>query len=199
MYFSITFNKNMTQAIGLKEICISEFESSLNRRHSKIDKLRQDAIDEFKKKGFPTTHDESWKHTSISKITQTLFKPATQQAIPDYANKFIGGLALNEQNTAQNTVQLVFINGFYSHELSSQNHDTRIRVESLEMILGADDEHTSKLLEHLGSYAYYKNEVFTALYTAFVSDGAFVYIPRGVIVDKPIHIIYLSTESKALS
>ena len=47
--------------------------------------------------------------------------------------------------------------------------------------------------EHLGHHAPFDGPGFAALNTAFVSDGAFVHIPKGVRLQTPIHLLYLST------
>ena len=36
------------------------------------------------------------------------------------------------------------------------------------------------------------DERFTDLNTAFLGEGAFVYVPRGVTLDLPVHILWLS-------
>src|SRR5262249_57145945 len=45
---------------------------------------------------------------------------------------------------------------------------------------------------HLARYADYENHAFTALNTAFLCDGAFVYIPAGKVVEAPIYLPYFT-------
>jgi Fe-S cluster assembly protein SufD len=45
----------------------------------------------------------------------------------------------------------------------------------------------------LAHHASYENNAFVALNTAFIRDGAFVHIPDGVVVEEPIHLLFLST------
>jgi Fe-S cluster assembly protein SufD len=45
---------------------------------------------------------------------------------------------------------------------------------------------------HLAKHAGHEDSAFTALNSAFLSDGAFVYLPAGSIIDDPIHILYFS-------
>ena len=72
---------------------------------------------------------------------------------------------------------LVFVNGFYSKELSD------IKALPKGVIAGsiADAiENNSEIVEkHFGKYADYKEQIFTALSTAYTKDGAFVYVPEG--------------------
>ena len=46
---------------------------------------------------------------------------------------------------------------------------------------------------HLTRAAAADRYAFTALNTAFLLDGAFVFVPAGVIVDAPIHCVFMST------
>ena len=57
------------------------------------------------------------------------------------------------------------------------------------------------LNEHLGKYANYKTQIFTALSTAFTQDGAFINIPDNKIVEEPINILFITSagEEKILS
>ena len=45
---------------------------------------------------------------------------------------------------------------------------------------------------HLARYADYENHAFTALNTAFLCGGAFVYIPAGSVVEEPIYLPYFT-------
>lgn len=48
---------------------------------------------------------------------------------------------------------------------------------------------------HLARYADWENNTFTALNTAFLRDGAFVYVPAGKIVEEPIYLPFIAAES----
>ncbi len=52
----------------------------------------------------------------------------------------------------------------------------------------------AKTLErHLARYAAdYREHAFVALNTAFLEDGAFIEIPKGVVLEKPICLLYVS-------
>ncbi|MEI8190274.1 MAG: Fe-S cluster assembly protein SufD, partial [candidate division NC10 bacterium] len=49
------------------------------------------------------------------------------------------------------------------------------------------------LLEgHLARYADIQRDIFSALNTALMEDGAFIQIPRGTVLEQPIHVLYVS-------
>jgi Fe-S cluster assembly protein SufD len=49
--------------------------------------------------------------------------------------------------------------------------------------------------KHLATQADHLDHTFTALNTANVNDGAFVFIPRDKAVEAPIHLLFVSTEN----
>ena len=179
----------MSQILDLKNWYLSNFKSfehSLNgESNHPIHALRKQAIERFSELNFPTTHDEDWKYTNISSLLKYNFKPS------------VGGYKLKrEQITSllfgdMKCSLLVFINGHYSEALSDvKNFSKGIIAGSIEAELKNNSE---ILYKHFGKYADYKEQIFTALSTAFTKDGAFVYVPDGKIVEDPIHILFVSS------
>ena len=92
-------------------------------------------------------------------------------------------------------IQLVFVNGIYSAKLSSRTGQPNgLFAGSLSEALG---KHSDLLQAHLGRYASTSGEAFAALNTAFASDGAFVYLPKGCVVEQPIHLLFLFSSEKS--
>jgi len=50
---------------------------------------------------------------------------------------------------------------------------------------------------HLGRHAGLAGGAFAALNTAFLSDGAFVHVTAGTVMDEPLHLLFLSTLGRA--
>src|SRR6185503_8869972 len=76
----------------------------------------------------------------------------------------------------RNCHRLVFVNGFYSRELSSIGKlPAEVRLESLAETL---DRNSDLVERYLAQQALYHSRPFVALNAAFVEDGAFVHIPR---------------------
>jgi Fe-S cluster assembly protein SufD len=150
--------------------------------------LRESAIASFEKLGFPTTRDEDWKYTSVDSIISTVYKRSEHKASNKaVAAAEIGPLAFS--GPADN--RLVFVNGLYSPELSGlHGFPAGTRVESLANALRDDD---GVLRSHLSRYVRYQEHSFVALNTAFIEDGALVLIPKGEMVEEPIHLIFVST------
>lgn len=85
----------------------------------------------------------------------------------------------------------MFIDGRFSNELTTLGSLPKgARAGSLAEVLASDGR---PLEDHLARYAAdYKDHALVALNTAFIEDGAFVEIPKGVVLEKPIYLLYLS-------
>ena len=55
------------------------------------------------------------------------------------------------------------------------------------------DRNSNSVEQHLGRYLDQRRDSFSALNTAFMEDGAYVHIRRGVIVEEPICLLFVST------
>jgi Fe-S cluster assembly protein SufD len=87
--------------------------------------------------------------------------------------------------------ELVFLNGRLVRELSSfRELPPGARVSGFGT---ASPEEEAELRDHLGRYADFEARGFVAWNTAFVDDGALVFIPRAVAVPKPIHLLHVTT------
>ena len=147
--------------------------------------VRREAMDRFAALGFPTTHDEDWRFTNVGPIAQTVFRPADAQL------RQVDAGALDPYAFAGLTApRVVFVNGRYAPALSAlAGLPQGVRVQSLAQAITAD----RALLEgHLARYADIQRDIFSALNTALMEDGAFIQIPRGAVLTQPIHVLYVS-------
>jgi Fe-S cluster assembly protein SufD len=86
--------------------------------------------------------------------------------------------------------QLVFLNGRFAHELSELGSLPQgVRVGSL---AGAIAQDGASLESHLGRYLNIERDAFAALNTAFIEDGAYVYLPRRTALEAPIYFLFIS-------
>src|SRR5438477_4812075 len=146
--------------------------------------LREEAAARFEELDFPTTRHEEWKYTNIAPILKVPFHPASAQDGQGLTAESIAQFAFEEARQSQ----LVFINGFYSRELSDLSAiPNGIMVCHL---ADAPEAYTNVIREHLGAHADYRGEIFNALNTASIGDGAFIYLPNGKIVETPIHLLF---------
>ncbi len=161
------------------------FETGFNgNKELPFNNIRKKAISKFSDLGFPTPRNEDWKYTNVAPILKHKFQlPTNSDKLPDNISRKFAYEGL-EQNV------LVFLNGQFSKELSTyRNKNNGLIVDSLQNALHNCPELIDK---YLGSIADYENETFTALNTAFINDGAFIYVSKGAIEEEPIHILNLS-------
>lgn len=132
---------------------------------------------------FPSSQDEEWRFTDISRLLGVEFQPAT---VPSEAFMDITPFVLPEAEHSR----LVFVNGIYSAQLSDLSG---LKIDSVTHLLsGVIPE--AKLNPYLGKQPG-NQEVFTALNSASLTDGAVVLIPENQSVETPIHLLFLSLEN----
>ncbi|MDP2735334.1 MAG: SufD family Fe-S cluster assembly protein, partial [bacterium] len=157
-----------------------------------LHRIRQEAIERFTDLGFPTTHQEDWKYTNVAPIAKGPFQLSTPEEACSRCTRLSESARVPGMDSPG--IRLVFYNGCYCADLSSLSDlPSSVRAGSLaESVQGR-----SSLLEaHLARYADYRSHPFIALNTAFWRDGAFIRIPSGVVLQHPIHLVYISAAAE---
>ncbi|HEX8175588.1 MAG TPA: Fe-S cluster assembly protein SufD [Pyrinomonadaceae bacterium] len=157
------------------------------REASWAKRLREDAMEHFEQLGFPSTFDEEWKYTNLAPLSKRQFEPGFESKNIELESGALEMVAYPEAEGSR----LVFVNGVFKRELSSLDALPRgVAAENLSDALHG--EHSEIVRERLARYAEYNENALVALNTAFMSDGAFLLIPKGVRVETPIHLLFLS-------
>ena len=152
--------------------------------------IREAAITRFAELGFPTTRQEEWRFTSVAPISETTFAPPLGHG--DAGLGLVGVQPLLGDGTAR----LLFVNGQYVAELSSlAGLPAGVHAGSLAAALQGDEAHLVQ--QHLARHAPYTDSAFAALNTAFIRDGAFVHVPRGKVLEEPLHLLFFSAPGAA--
>ena len=148
--------------------------------------IRERAMASFQASGFPTTKNEDWHFTNPSAIAEGAFGPMRPPS---------GTLSLDDLEPwlfgEASWPRLVFVNGRFVSSLSRMEGLDGITVMSLAV---ANREEPSLLERHLTRQADTDDpaQVFSALNTALMQEGAVVYIPRGAVAPAPVHLLFLS-------
>lgn len=177
---------------------LSDFErlnkSPASRAPLWVYQIRKTALSRFVERGFPITRDlnfplrEEWLYTNVAPIAKIPFTSTFEYEPDAVTRQTLKPLTFGQSSWSQ----LVFVNGMYVEALSSiAPLPEGVRVESLADTMASEPE---VLRQHLTRHASYDENGFTALNTAFIHDGAFVYVPDGKVVEKPIHVLFISTE-----
>ncbi len=150
-------------------------------------KLRTTAAGHFEASGFPTPKDEDWKHTNVAAIARTPYAFDPHADAPRIPGDLIEAYTFGVLKCSQ----LVFVNGRFAPKLSYLRWlPEGVRVGSLHEILHFDPRAVEA---ELGKVAATERAPFAALNAAFLQDGAFIHLPRGRVVEEPIHLLYVST------
>lgn len=147
---------------------------------------RSDALDTFAQSGFPTKRDEEWKYTSVAAFEKHAFL-----AMPDDRHEagavaaLVKGFALDGDAGHR----LVFHHGRYVPALSTPgNLPAGATLASLAETLNSRPDALEPYLANEGTHA-----AFDALNTAFMSDGAYLHLKRGTVLEAPVHLLFVST------
>ncbi|MFT7343995.1 MAG: Fe-S cluster assembly protein SufD [Lentimonas sp.] len=151
----------------LKEFTQTWKPSTLSFSQESINKAK----DQFETIEFPTTRNESWKYTRVTKISKKSF---TQES---------NSLNTNQKNIIEDAYTLVFVNGIYDESKSSPIENDKFSVVRL----------SSKNDVSLGQNVSLENEAFNAINTLFAQDGAYIKVAKNVVVDKPIQVLFITT------
>ena len=146
--------------------------------------LRDRAASHFATLGFPTTRDEEWRFTSVAPIASTEFVPAADAS-------GVTEQDLSRFNYADAAHRIVIVNGRFSAELSRlKGLPAGVRVMSLAAAIA---DRVDIVQRYFGQLADFNERAFAALNTALAVDGAFVYIPDGIVVEEPVQIVFTAT------
>lgn len=154
-----------------------------------LNELRGEAVDRVGVLTVPTLRDEDWRFTDISPLTKLSFQPvhaAVRCQAADVERFYL----------PEATTRLVFVDGVHVPELSSLASDCGVVVANLS---AAAAVHAPAIELHLGRHAEFRDNVFTALNTAFLHDGALVAVPRDASIAAPVHLLFIATQKEAAS
>lgn len=162
----------------------SQCEALICRHSSEVmNAPRAKAFADFERLGFPTTKQEKYKYTDMAKLFA-----------PDY------GLNLNRLDIPVNpyevfkcdvpnmSTSLYFVvnDAFYNKALPKAQLPEGVLLGSLKDL---SKQHPELVQKYYGKLAETSKDGITAFNTAFAQDGFMLYVPKGVVVEKPIQLV----------
>lgn len=164
---------------------LATLQSSLAGGPDALRSLRAEGLANFRELGFPTTKQEEWIYTNVAPIARMQFRLA------DRRSPLIDRSAIEPWTLAEEAaIELVFIDGHYSDSLSRTFVPSAVTARSLGAML---TERTELVAPHLAA----RDGAFTALNAAFLNDGAYISIPEGKVIERPVHLLFVSTAHAA--
>lgn len=158
------------------------WERQVENRPGWVTALRKGGIARFADQGFPTTRHEDWRYTNVAPIAELMphWAPAHGPvALADLNGDKLGDLRC---------WRLVFVNGRLAPGRSVLPDDGRVKLANLQTVLQSDG---CRLEQYLGRLAKADENPFVALNQALFHDGAYLEIPEGVALDRPVHLLFI--------
>lgn len=159
----------------------------------RLNQLRSNAVNRVNALNLPTKNDEEWRFTDISPLTKVSFQPV--RVTSPFQSSDVEHFYLTETVT-----RLVFIDGIYAPHLSTQIAETSknsgVVVSSL---AAASSEDLAAIESHLGYHTELQDNIFAALNTAFLHEGALIIVPRNISVETPVHLLFIATQKEVSS
>ncbi|MFN3851278.1 MAG: Fe-S cluster assembly protein SufD [Spirosomataceae bacterium] len=171
----------------LKTQLVEDFKASFaalnGKANSPINQLRSEAMSQFEKLGFPTIRHEEWKYSNVANLVKNSFDFHVQT---DFRQADLDTLTI--PHLTGNI--LYFINGVYDANLSViKSPNEKLKVLTLAQ---AQQEIPELLEKHLGKYADFQDNAFTALNTALANDGVVVHIADNMTLEEPVILRFIS-------
>lgn len=151
-----------------------------------LQELRQGAANWVRHSIIPTTREEEWRFTDLSSLRKVQFNVETVN---------FASLQFDILPEAANS-RLVFVNGVFAPELSAVTDlPSGIVVSNLAGLSAVEQEGVRQYL----AQAEGAQEIFTALNTAGITDAAVVWVKKNVVVETPIHLVFISGKTLTIS
>lgn len=150
---------------------------------STIEALRNSGKASFLQQEIPTRKTEAWKFTSLYNLT------SNQEGYGRLAETHSpAGLDGITTIPALNAQRLVFVNGRYSEELSSNEG-----LSNVVRFSQANDVQQAIITEHIGTAIEQEKHIFSALNNAITTDGVLVHIEKNKQLKTNIQITHITT------
>ncbi len=155
--------------------------------------LRETAFHTFEVKGLPHRRVEEWKYTDL-RVLMREAKPLA--APPDSAAKLTAKSA-GAYLEPLKARRIVIVDGVFVPELSDLAAlEPGLSIGSLAQALANGD---AAVIERLGRSSPLKDDAALALNTAMMGDGAVISVSEGSAIERPIHLVFVTTPDKPVS
>lgn len=157
-----------------------------NEPASMVERRRQ-SLNRYESLGIPSSHWESWRFTDVAALGQIQFNRAGKIPIDAAALPVLEG----------RRHRLVFVDGRFVPGLSRLDaFPAKALIASLGQALLT---HPELVEAHLDRLKGLEDHPFMALNGAFWEDGVFVYLPKGVVLEHPLHLVFYSTGGETVN
>jgi Fe-S cluster assembly protein SufD len=148
-----------------------------------INEIREKAIKQFEILGIPDKKNENYKYTDLNNEFDNGYK----MYLSPKNIKFEVNDIFNCDVPDLNTKVILLLNGWY-YDRENLMHELPGGA-LIGSFHAAAEKYPELVKKHFANYAKMDKEGLVAMNTAFAKDGVFFYVPKGVVIEKPIQII----------
>ena len=176
--------ETITKVNTIKDKLIAEFESSKGSLFGDI-KLREQALESFSKQGIPGRKSEEYKYVNMELALKGEFGFSSSQKL--------SAKQIESTQFLKDAIVVVLENGKFNSEFSKINS----LPKGLEILNVSDAVSGEVFKKHYSKYVDINLDPFIALNTALSAGGVFIHVAKSVVIEKPIHIIHLTSVSES--
>lgn len=147
-----------------------------------FNKLRENSFNHLSKIEFPTVKNEEWKYTNLTALAQTSFDIISDSKLKETKEL--------DQYLSKDEINLIFINGSFSKELSSyKNIPKGLTILPLSEAI---EKNRAEIEQLLSRYETKSENYFLSLNQVLAQDGLFIRLDKNASVKQVIHILYVN-------
>jgi len=148
--------------------------------------LRDQAMESFLRLGVPGRKSEEYKYVNMELALKGDLAAASPMPVSE--------AQLNRLKVIGNAIVLVIINGRFSAEHTKFNNN----IKGLQVMDIAEASGSVVFQKHYAKYADINSDPFVALNTAMATGGVFMYVEKGAVIERPVHIIHISSSAESM-
>jgi len=139
--------------------------------------------------GQPDTNDEEWRFTNLKPLYRAEFGQASALDVQELVDS-----ADIPESTGS---RIVFVNGQIDDSLT----DISNVIDSARVIRfsTATPAEAAQILDHLNNHMSLDQDAFLALNGSLLNDGIWIDLPKNVVVEAPIHILFLNSSDSPVA
>jgi Fe-S cluster assembly protein SufD len=143
-------------------------------------KLREKAIESFLRQGIPGRKHEEYKYVNMELMMKADFALSAPGKIKCEQIAFTKFL--------KDAIVVVIVNGYFNEELSDLKEIKGLQITDI-----TKTSSNAAFQLHYAKYADVDSDPFIALNTSLANGGVFIHLGKSAIIEKPIHIVHVST------
>ncbi len=173
-------SETLTKQVNFKEQLIEQMNKTAT--YLLPDEIRVKSLAQFEESGIPNFKHEDYKYCNVDAVFKKHFSKIGSShvdlKIEDVKQYFI-----------QDAYNLVLINGRYNKEFSQKVEIKGLRIDALKK---AKDELGLIVSGYLLKEQPQTIDGLVHLNTAFARDGIFIFADKNVVLEKPLHLIFIN-------